>query len=807
MGTILLDLRYTWRIIRRKPTFVAAVILTLALGIGANTAVFSVVNAVLFKPLPYPDADRLVLFQTNSERGSGRSLSPLNFQDLVSQSGVFEDASAIGEYAMSLTGVGEPQRLNVGFVSWNFFRVLQMEPVPGRGFGPEEGVAGKGHVAVISHGTWQRIFGGNQDVMGSTIMLDGIVYTVIGVASDSIQFPENMDVWLPLIFSADEVDPSQRGASWIRTICRLKKDTNFDEANAIVRQVWSNLAEAYPRTNTNSTVELKQLHDYLTSPVKRSVILLLGAVGFMLLIACANVTNLLLTHAIGRENEIAVRSALGAKKPRLIRQFLVESLLLTGVSTVVGLLIALWCIELFSRMAPAEISRIHTLGIDTRVLLFTIGLSTLTGLMVGTLPALQVSKSSIDQVLRAGGRGLVGGGKKARTLLVVSEVALAFMLLMGAGLLLKSFLHVNGIDPGFQPDHVLTFEISLPESRYTESHQIATFFSELDQRLSEIQGIQSASAVFGLPFSKTGPAAHSSFTIQGRERTERGEEPGAGLRVVTSEYFSTMGIRLEEGRFFTPQDQMDSQQVAIINESAARRYWPGQNPLGQEIRPGVSLTAERSRPRIVVGIVADAKYSTLEKNIEPDIYIPHAQHSVSWMMMAVRTESDPMTLIPAVKSTIYLIDPSVPISNVHSMSELIGASMAERSFTLLLLAAFAVIALLLAAVGIYGVLSYSVVQRTREIGLRMVLGANRGDILRMMIRDGLLFTFAGSLIGLAGALAVSRSLAGFLFEVTPTDAWTFVFVVAVFTLVSLLSCYIPTRRAMKVNATVALRYE
>ena len=793
------DLKHAFRILRKNPGFTAVALITLALGIGANTAIFSIVNSIVIKPLPYQDPESLVILEKTTPRGRGIVFSPLTFRDLTTRSGAFSSAAAFSDETMTLTGKGDPRRISSAVVLWNFFEVMRSVPADGRLFVESDGQLNGPRIVILGYGLWQRQFGGDPKAIGTAITLDGYSRTIVGIAPKGFSFPEGCELWRPLRYEPEDLEPSQRGANWLLSIARLKPGISLEQARNQVLAVSLRLAKEYPRTNASVRASVLPLQQQMVQNVKPALLVLLGAVGFVLLIACANVTNLLLAQATRRKSEVAIRTALGANPFRLIRQFLVESIVLTALSGILGLLIAQWTLDVLVRFGPSSLPRIQEIGIDLRALMFTFGISIFTGLLSGILPALQSSRARLDSV-----HGAVRGGRKLRSAFVIGEIAVALILLTGAGLLIKSFSRLIQVNPGFDAERVLTFDLTVPDSKYHKEHQISSFYQQLMERLSARADVQTAGAVFGLPLSD-GPSAASYLDLIGKPA--QSEEPSAGLRVATPDYFRAMGIPLRQGRFFQTHDTADSAGIVIISESAARRYWPNENPVGQMLRIQATLVDQKSQPREIVGIVGDVRYNGLDSDAAPEVYIPHSQQAVSEMMVVVRAKGDPAKLISVVQGEVRSLDPDLPIGNLQTMTDVVGASISQRRFTMLLLSAFAAMALLLAAIGIYGVLSYAVVQRTSELGVRMALGAQHRDLLRLILQDGMGITLAGSCIGVAGALAITRVLSGLLVGVKPADAATFAIVVAAFGVVSLLACYVPARRAMQLDPITALRYE
>ncbi|HSE40935.1 MAG TPA: ABC transporter permease [Acidobacteriota bacterium] len=796
------DLRYGWRILAKRPGFTAIAVLTLALGIGANSAIFSVVNSVLLRPLPFKDPDRVVLLQ-NIRRGLPSSLSPLDFRDLTSQSGVFQHAAAFTDETYNLTGKGDPQRGLGAATTCDFFNVFGNRPEAGRTFSAADCNDGAEKAVVISHSLWKSRFAGDPKTVGTKILLDGDPYTVIGVADRDFDFPRDTEIWRALIFKKHEVDASQRGARWIQVVGKLKSGLDLKQATAKTAAVSSRIAKEFPRTNQTITSRVIGLHEFMVRNVKKGLLIVCGAVGFVLLIACANVANLLLAQSASRADEVAVRSALGAGRFRLIRQFLAESGMLAILSCAAGIVIALWFMELLRSSGPSDLPRLKEARLDLWVLGFTLLCSAATAILVGLVPALHAIGSLPDR-LKASTRSVSSSGKRIRKVLVVGEIALSLMLLTGAGLLIRSFLELRKIDPGFRSEKVLSFGVALPPAKYSEEHQIATFFAELDKRLMQQPGIKSAGAIFGLPLTTSFMAA-SSFELT--NESYEGEEPEAALRISTPQYFRTMKIPLIRGRFFSESDTEKAPGVVILNEAAAKKYWPGRDPIGHRLRIHVSLIASNTQPRTIVGIVGNVRSHALNEVPEPELYIPHAQHPVNMMSYAVETATDSKSYFSAIRKEVRAMDPELPIWETYSLEEIVGMSVAEKKFMMFLISVFATLALLLGAVGIYGVISYVVALRTREIGLRMAIGAQRKDVVRLFVKEGLVLALVGITLGVIGAFALSRILANLLFGISATDPATMTFVAVLLATVAFFACYIPARRASRVDPVHALRYE
>ena len=803
METLFKDIRYAIRSLSQRRGFTALALITLALGIGANTAIFSVVNAVLWRPLPYADPGRLVMVWENHQARGGPErewLSPPDFEDWRNQNSVFARLAALNNWGPTLTGTAEPEPLVGAAVSHDMFALLGREPALGRSFQPEEDRPGAPNVVVLSNQLWQRRFGSDRGIVGKSISLNEENYTVVGVMPAGFKFPviANTELWRPL---GPTLNPGcQRGCYVLRAMARLKPEATLEQARAEMSTIASRIEAQYPESNKSVGVTLVPLHEQLVGSLRRALLILLGAVGFVLLIACANVGNLMLARGAAREREIAIRAALGASRARVIRQLLTESALLAVAGSALGLLFAFWLLNLFIGLSPQAVPRFDEIGIDRTVLGFTLGVAVLTALVFGLVPAWHISKTNLNHSLKEAGKGAASGlhGGRLRSGLVVAEMALALMLLVGGGLLMKSFVLLQRVDPGFHPDHVLTLRLFLNRARYPEQTQIRTYYTQLLDRLQTLPGTQAVAAISTLPLS--GNNTDSSFLIEGRPKPPPNQSPVAWFSSVTPGYFHSMGMRLTKGRVFTDSDTEKSPRVVIISEAMARRYWPNEEPLGKRIGSPEAW-------REIVGVMADVKHFSLDTEMPPAMYFPARQVPARGMNLVVRTAGEPLAIAPALRSEIWASDRNMAIAGVQTMDDLVSSSIAQQRFILLLLGCFAGLALVLAAIGIYGVMSYAVTQRTHEIGIRMALGARAGNVLALVLRNGMFLALIGAAIGLGGALAITRLMAGLLFGVTPTDALTFASVTVGLIVVALLACYLPARRATKVDPLVALRYE
>lgn len=801
------DLRYAGRMQRKNPGFTIVAIIALALGIGANTAIFSVVNTVLLRPLPYKDPERLAMvWEDASKHGYPRDTpAAANFVDWRDQNTTFESMAAIADESFNLTGVGDPERLEGRLVSANLFPLLGVDPQIGRTFTNEEDQPGSNRVAVLSYGLWQRRFGGDNGIVGKPLNLNGDTYTVVGVMPARFQFPSSDDeLWAPIAFTTDQA--TNRNRHYLQVVGRLKPGVSLEQAQTEMSTIAARLQQQYPQSNADLGAAVTSLHEHLVGDIRPALLILLGAVGLVLLIACANVANLLLARAAVRQKEIAVRVALGARRGRLIRQFLTESVLLATVGGVVGLGIAYGGLVLLRAFIPENISQAREISMDLKVLGFTFAVSVITGLIFGLAPALQAARFNQTETLKEGGRDSATGssGKRIRGLLVMSEVAVSLVLLIGAGLLINSFLRLRNVDPGFSADNLLTMKFVLPEPKYADFERRTAFYSDLVQRVEGLAGVKSAAVTTNLPLYRQGNSI--SFSIEGRPAPPPGQEQIVVTRIVSPGYFATMSIPFLSGRPFTDQDTPTTPRVVVISETMARRYWPGEDPVGKRIGAG---RIQRPEDWIqIVGVVKDVRQFELTAEPRPQMYLSYRQAGFfAPRDLVVKTDVDPASLAATVRKTVWEIDKDQPVSNIKTMEEILLDSIARQRFSMLLLAIFAAVALILAAVGIYGVMSYSVAQRTHEIGIRMALGAQTGAVLKLAVSYGLKLVIAGIVIGLIAAFALTRVMSTLLFGVTATDPATFTLISLLLIGVAALASYIPARRATKVDPIIALRYE
>jgi putative ABC transport system permease protein len=795
------DLRYAARTLRRNPAFAGAIVLTLALGIGANTAIFSVYDAVLLKPLPYGDPERIVMLW-EQQRWDLATVAPANFVDWRAQTHSFSDMAAMGQPNFILTGYGEPARLAGGAVSASFFRVLGVDLKLGRGFLEEEDRPGKEHVVVLSHSTWQNRMGGKPDILGSVVTLNDIGYTVVGVLGPEFELVTNHsrnqpDVWVPLALNLEKL---QRGTHPYKVFARIKPGVTLDQAQADLNVVGANLAALYPADNKGKGITAVPLAQQVTKDVRTALTALLAGVGLLLLIACANVANLLLSRAAARQKEMAVRLALGASRRRLGQQLLTESLLLSLLGGAAGLLLATAAVQILSGRLPADLPRLSALAIDLRVLAFTALISVATGVLFGLAPLFQTRRENANETLKQTAR-LAGIQSRVRNGLVVAQIAVAMVLLSGAALTAKSFWNLLQVSPGFRTEHVLTARVSMPGSRYPDVPRVSRFQMELLQRVRNMPGIQSAGLTAYLPLS--GADNGWAFFIEGRPPLPVGVYNMAKYRPVSPGYFETIGIPILRGRGFTDADGENAPLVVVISESMARIYWGDVNPVGKRLRfggPGM---------RTIVGIVGDVRHESLEGKGKAELYVPLTQipNTERRPTIVIRTAIEPAAVMADLRKTVSAIDSALPLEQVESMEQLVSASVGQPRFRTVLLGAFSFLAVVIASVGIYGVMNYLVSQRIREFGIRVAIGATGGDVLRLVLRQAAVLIAVGLVLGLVGSALFARLITGLLYGVSPLDPLTFVMVSLLLSTVALLASYIPAHRATRVDPLTALRYE
>ncbi len=805
------DLRFAFRMLRKSPGFTTVAVLTLALGIGANTAIFSVVYTVLLKALPYPQADRLVMVYENvrlpNYQNDRNEVSPGNFSDWTKQNTVFENVAAYRNRSFNLTGTGEPLRIEGELVTTNFFTTLQIEPLIGRAFVPEEDRPGASHVVVMADSLWETSFGSDPQILGKKLLLDGETYEVIGVMPPGFHFPDLDDqLWVPIALSPAERE--NRGSHYLGVFARLNRGVTLQRAQAEMFVIARHLTALYPNSNTGQTVNVIPLQEDLAGPVRPTLLVLWGAVGLVLLIVCANVANLLLARASVRQREVAVRLALGASRRRLLRQLLTESTLLALCGCAFGLVLARWGVSALKLLAAQRLPRTDEFSLNVYVLVFTFAIAILVGLISGLAPALQTGRESVHETLKSSSRESATGSRlRVRNLLVVAEIALGVVVVIGAGLLLRSFLRIEQAPLGFQPQGVLTFRAIPRGQRYSDVSQRSAFYQQAIERIDALPGVQSAAAVTFIPL--TFARGSKGFTIEGRPPIEPGQIPMAGYDVVTPGYFATMHIPLREGRDFSWSDTRGNQPVIIINEAMANKYWPQKDALGKRLRQG-GPDDNKDPWLTVAGVVGDIREFDPLTPPRPTLYFPITQFPDPGGILrdwVVRTVGDPLSVASSIRTAIWSVDKDLPITRVRTMEEVRSLSIAAQRLNLLLFALFAALALVLATVGIYGVMAYSVAQRKREIGIRVALGARRNDVLKLVLAQGFRLAVLGLLLGVIAAFALTRLMASMIYGVSSTDATTFLTVALLLSFVALAACYIPSRRALRVDPMVALRYE
>ena len=807
MNQLLKDIRYAARVLLQKPGFTVIAVVALALGIGANTAIFSVVNGVLLRPLPYRDPGRLVhvhRVQPPIERGP---ISRPDFFEWRDKQEVFSDIGAYDFQTLNLTGGEQAERITAARVTGNFFALFGVLPAAGRFIGPADDEPGSSGVAVISFGLWQQRFGGQPDLIGQTLTLNGDSYTVIGVAPPSFQFPRRIDLWKPATLAGKK---SQRGRNYLKVIARLKDGISESQAEAQMNQIAAALAQQYPENDTNMTVKVVPLLEEQVGNLRGVLLILLGAVGFVLLIACANVANLSLARAATRTREFAIRTALGANRFRVVRQLLTESFLLALIGGALGVLLSILGVNLLVKLAPSNLPRVSEVSIDRWVLGFTLGVSLLTGILFGLAPALQVSKPDLNEALKEGSRGSSEGVHRGwlRRGLVIAEIALSLVLLVSAGLLISSIKRLTEVSPGFDPQYSLATDISFPSSSSPGGgqsaaavKQTANFLAETERKLSALRGVQAVGAINDLPVTGSG-SVNGDFNIEGRPPYNPGEEPVAEFRQVTPDYFRAIGIPLLRGRALTDADLSKTPENVLINETFARRFFANEDPIGKRV------TALDEKPHEIVGVVGDARQWGLDRNADPEIYFSFAQLSLGQeATLVVRAEHDPASLAGPVRNAVGEVTRDAPVTRVRTMMQVVADSTASRKFNTILMTIFAGVALVMASIGLYGVISYSVSQRTHEIGIRMALGAPRGKVLGLILGSGMSLVLIGVGVGVGAALGLTRLMASLLYGVSPTDPVTFTVISLILTGVALVACFIPAHRATKVDPMVALRYE
>jgi putative ABC transport system permease protein len=797
------DFRYGLRTLTRRPAFTVVAVITLALGIGANTAIFSVVYGVLLRPLDYPDPEQLVAFrEANPLRQADAQIAPGNFLEWQRQNTVFSDVIAYRTVSYNLTGDGVPERLLASRVSAKTFQTLGAQLILGRDFLDEEDQAGRDKVVIIGEGLWRRRFGSQTNIIGKTLKLNGEDHTVVGVVGGDFRLPDQREreLWTPIAFQ--ESEKSLHHARYIEAIGRLKPGVTLDQAQSEMNAIAARLAQEHKDANEGWTVRVTPVLDFAVGDAGTTLWLLFSAVGLVLLIACANVTNLLLARAASRQKEIAIRVALGAGRLRIIRQLATESLLLAFLGALAGWPLAVWGLNGLLAIAPADLPRLAAITIDNRALLFTLAITLLTAVIFGLVPALQLAHTSANDTLKAGGTGgdRVTGGQRLGNLLIAGEVALALILLVGGGLLLRTIQELHRVNPGFDDRNVLAVTLQLPDKKYSDTRQVALFSQTLEQQISALPEVQATGVARILPIVHE---LSTGFYVEGKTREPDNQLPQTSYSAVSPSYFATMAIPIVAGRAFNDRDDKDAPRVAIISAAMAQRYFPGESPIGKRINV---VTGPESF-REIVGVVADVKQKGLTREITPHVYEPFSQAPDRFMTLLVRSSHDAAALVPTIRGKVFELDPELPLQRVSTLDTVISNSIRQQRFASVVLSVFAVVALLLALAGLYGVISYSVAQRTRELGIRVALGAQVSDVLSLVLKQGMKYVLLGEVVGILGGLALTRLLGGLLFGVSPTDALTFVLVAVSLFLVALAACYVPARRATKVDPLKALRYE
>jgi putative ABC transport system permease protein len=804
------DLIYAVRGLIKRPLFATAALVALALGIGANSAIFSVVNGVLLRPLPYPSPDRLMMLWTyNPRQGFDKDVSTYpNFEDWRRQSTSFDGLSAYIGSDFTLTEAGEPAQIRGATVTPGFFETLGVAPALGRTFGPREGMRGGDRVAILSDGLWQTRFGSDQTIVGRSIVLNGVAHEVLGVMPQSFGHPETAQVWTPLAPSERYAETMQsRGAYWLQVIGRLRAGVTRGQAQAEMNAIASALERQYPDVNAGIGVRLVPMHEEIVGEVRQPLLILLVAVGFVLLIACANVANLLLTRAASRQKELAIRAALGAARSRLIRQMLIESLVLASVGGAAGLMLAAWGIQGLQSLAPSDLPRLTGVDIDPAVVLYTSLTALVTALIFGAAPALQGAAVTAAEFLKEGGRGASGGrrGRRLRSAIAIVEIAVALVLLIGAGLLVRSFVAMSEVELGFDPRKVLVLRVDLPDARYPRAPQVLAFYNDLASRLRALPGVESVGLGSSVLLSALPQSAGLSVEGQPPQDPNLPNAP-VPYDSITPDFFKTLGIPLLRGRPFTKADDAGGQRVVVVNKSLTRRFFPNSDALGRKITFG-DPTDPRTRWATIVGVVDDTRRGGVDRAPWAEVYYPLAQAPDTRMYALIRTTDDPLALVRPAHAAVWAIDRNQPIHSTRTLEGLLAASQANRRFTTLLLGLFSFIALVLAAIGIYSVIAYSTAQRTQEIGIRMALGARRADVLTMVLREGALIGALGLMLGIGAALPLTRFMSGLLFGVGARDPITFVALPLGLLAVAALATLVPAARAVRVNPVVALRSE
>jgi putative ABC transport system permease protein len=806
MDQLVQDIRYAFRMMFKNPGFTFVALITLALGIGANTAIFSLVNGLLLRPLPYGNPDRIVMVWQDYRERTGRDkewTSPDTFFEWRDQNHSFENISVLDAWLPTILA-GEPEQIPGATVTYNMFSVLGVSPAIGRTFAAEEDKPNGRKVVILSDGLWKRRFGGDRNMIGKDILINGQKYSVIGVMPPKFEFPmePGAQIWTPM--QVDSTNSCGRDCITLRSIARLKPGITLAQAKLDMKLVAQRLRQQYPEQYRNVGITLTPLQEELTEEIRSPLLVLLAAVGLVLLITCANVANLLLVRASGRKSEIAIRSALGAGKSRLRRQLITENMFLALIGGALGIFLGVIGIDLLIRLLPEDLPviGIRNVAVDLRVLIFTLGISLLTGLIFGLIPLVQFNDPKLGESLKEGGRNRLSGGQsKIRSFLVVSEVAFALMLLIGAALLMKSFVRLMNVNPGFQSQNVLTMQLNLPETRYAEQPQIRDFYSELLEKVKSLPGVNNAGTTSALPLG--GSYTDTTFLIEGQSPETR-KDQSVWFQLISDQYLQTMGIRLLKGRYFTDQDNFDAPRVVIVTQSFVRRYFPDGNAIGKRLNFN---NPQKPVWREIIGVASDVKQFGLNKESPIAIYLHQKQSASPFVTLAVRTSVNPLNLAGEIRSQVWSIDKNLAVSNVQTMEQVVVKTVNTPRITLSLIGAFAAAALLLAAIGLYGVVSYTAAQRTNEIGIRMALGARENDVLKMVVRQGMTLAAVGVVIGLIGAFALTHLMSNLLFGVSATDPLIFVTIAGLLALIALIASYIPAHRASKIDPVIALRYE
>jgi putative ABC transport system permease protein len=804
MEAIFKDIRYGIRSLAKHPAFTAIALITLALGIGANTAIFSVVNAVLLRPLPFDDPERIVWIWDTAPQLPTIPTSLPDFLGWKEQNRSFERLAAFQGGSMFVDAGDGSTDTRIGLVTPELFSVFHVSPILGRTFTNEETLPGRFRVAVLSHSMWQSRFGSDPNVSGRTLQLNGATYTIIGVMPAGFSYPNRAELWRPLPIDPAKLDP---GPHYLNVVGRLKPGITLPQAQADMSTIAARLSQQYKEKNAGHGVKLELLTNVIVGDVGLALYVLLGAVGFVLLIACANLANLMLARVGARQKEIALRTALGASRLRIVRQLLTESIMLAVAGGTTGLLLAIWAVRWIVSLSADTIPRVHEISVDPRVAGFTLFVSVITGVLFGLAPAIQVSRPDLTDALKESGRTTAGLRRnRLRSALVVTEVALSLVLLVGAGLMMKSFAKLSGVDPGIKPDQVMTMGVAILRAKYPEDEQVAQTYSQILERAAAQPGVVSVGGTSDLPL--TGSNTSDSFIIEGRPPIPKEQEPSTEYHVVTPRYFESMGIPLLSGRDFAETDTRRSPNVVIINDAFARRHFAGENPLGHRLK----LQGQERDPLLVVGVVGNARQLGLDQQPTPELFVPFLQDPLSTtyqrsMIIVARSKSEPAAIAGPLRAAVTSVDKGLPVWSLKPMTEYLHDSLSRRRFNLVLLSIFSGVALVLAAIGIYGVISYGVSQRTHEMGIRMALGAKPRDVLKLVVIQAMVLALGGVGIGLLAAFGLTRLLKGLLFSVSVTDPMTFLAITMLMSLIALLACLIPARRATKVDPIVALRYE